>query len=936
MYKLFSFLFFFITCNYCIGQDINYQDSLTYYYKKSDFNNAIFWSKKNVEKNKNARPRNDSAYGASLNDLGLLYREVGNYKMAEALYLQSMDIRKRWGGTEHPEYAGSLLNIADLYERTGRYNEAILMLQKASEIYKKRFGEQSSLYATALNNLANVYLQIQNLPLADSLLAKSLAIRKKNSGKDSGEYAQYLNSVGTLYNIMGNFSVAESYFKKAIAIYKNYPEDSINYATAVLNLGEVYLHLGNPFLGKDLIEESNQIFIKKLGKKHPTYALSLIPLSDAYLAMGNNAAVEKLLKEAIDIFSVSSGKNNSDYVALIQRLGGFYYQTGKFSDALTYMLETKTIMEKIIGKQNINYAELLIFIADIYQKMGNNSLTSDLLIQSMEIEKKMLLEKFDFLSEDELAEYVVSREYYFRTYFFPFRLNYESDRLSEALYDYKLLFTGVTIQNAVNLSTMFQNSKDTLLLRLWDEYKNNKFLLSKAESLPASKRFQNIDSLSILINAQEKNLLRKSAFYRQVKNKLHVSYKDVHRHLKEGEAALEFVKVKSNYLVPQDTVVYTCMLVLPQDTVIRLFYPFGEKQLLSALRKFAYKASVNVKVDNGVTNIGINQAPDNDIFKLVWERIEKYLVKKNTKTIYLSLDGLLNNIAFAAIPIGNDSLLCDKYNLIQVTSTRQVAIEENKNKIPSSAALFGGVNYNNQRTDSTIVNTKQQYFVHQQYRGGDLDSFKFLPNTLKEVKAIKKDMDLLNKKTFLFSGQNATEAAFRSMAKGNASPEIIHFATHGFTFPDSVRQKNDDADNAFKISGNPLLRCGLIMAGGNNGWKGKNKANEDDGILTGLEISSASLQNTQLVILSACETGTGELRGSEGVYGLQRAFKLAGVNYVMATLWQVPDKETNEFMQYFYKNLLDGKGIRQSFILTQKTMRKKYAPYYWAAFTLVQ
>ncbi|MEO7044638.1 MAG: CHAT domain-containing protein, partial [Ferruginibacter sp.] len=525
-------------------------------------------------------------------------------------------------------------------------------------------------------------------------------------------------------------------------------------------------------------------------------------------------------------------------------------------------------------------------------------------------------------------------EYYFKTYFFPFAFSFYSDSLWIALYNNHLLFKGITLQNTANLSKQLEKSKDTLLLSLWKDYQTNKYLLTKTESLPISKRAQNIDSLTALTNGEEKNLLRESAFYRDIKTKLNVNFDEVRNHLKPGEAALEFIKVESLTLVPRDTVVYTYMLVLPNRTEPYLFYPFGQKQLQAALKKFAYKTSVNIRGTNDQGDLKNIPLPDNEVFRLVWKRLDKYLA--NTKTIYLSLDGLLNSVAFAAIPIGNDSLLCDKYNLIQVTSTRQVAIEENENKIPSSAALFGGINYNNQATDSAVAITKQQYYVHQQYRGGTSDSFNFLPNTLKEVKAIKKDMDLSNKKTFLFSGQNATEAAFRRMAKGNASPEIIHFATHGFTFPDSMNRKNDAADNAFKTSGNPLLRCGLIMAGGNNGWKGNIKVNEDDGILTGLEISSASLQNTQLAILSACETGTGELRGSEGVYGLQRAFKLAGVNYVMATLWQVPDKETTEFMQYFYKNLLDGKGIRQSFILTQKTMRRKYAPYYWAAFTLVQ
>jgi CHAT domain-containing protein len=279
-------------------------------------------------------------------------------------------------------------------------------------------------------------------------------------------------------------------------------------------------------------------------------------------------------------------------------------------------------------------------------------------------------------------------------------------------------------------------------------------------------------------------------------------------------------------------------------------------------------------------------------------------------------------------------LLSDKYNLIQLTSTRQIAIKEKENLLPASIALFGGINYNKQNLDTSTTIVADPYsYVYQQSRGAGVDSFSYLPSTLKEVKGIKKSMEAKQKHVLLFSGDKATETAFKNLSN-TTSPSVIHFATHGFTIIDTA--KNNTTTNTFKVSDNPLLRSGLVLAGGNRGWQGKANANEDDGILTALEISSTQLQNTQLAVLSACETGTGELRGSEGIFGLQRAFKLAGVNYIMASLWQVPDKETAEFMNTFYTTWLTGKTIRQAFLATQQTMRKKYAPYYWAGFTLVQ
>ena len=142
---------------------------------------------------------------------------------------------------------------------------------------------------------------------------------------------------------------------------------------------------------------------------------------------------------------------------------------------------------------------------------------------------------------------------------------------------------------------------------------------------------------------------------------------------------------------------------------------------------------------------------------------------------------------------------------------------------------------------------------------------------------------------------------------------------------------------SFQTAENPLIRSGLIMSGANNAWL-NNKVPEgvDDGILTAYEVSGLNLFNTKLVVLSACETGLGDIQGSEGVYGLQRSFKMAGVDNLIMSLWQVPDKETSEFMQMFYQKILNGEQIGKAFRTTQKYMKAKYDPFYWAAFVLIE
>ena len=187
-----------------------------------------------------------------------------------------------------------------------------------------------------------------------------------------------------------------------------------------------------------------------------------------------------------------------------------------------------------------------------------------------------------------------------------------------------------------------------------------------------------------------------------------------------------------------------------------------------------------------------------------------------------------------------------------------------------------------------------------------------------------------------------------------SNSNILHIATHGFFYPDpkEVQQQEEKVEtseitfrggsrgfgvNSFVENDNPLMRSGLVFAGANDVWSQQAKNDSiDDGVLTAQEVSNIDMRKTELVVMSACETGLGDIKGSEGVYGLQRAFKMAGVNYMIMSLWQVPDKETEEFMTSFYKKLIKQKDIKQAFAETQKEMRTKYDPYFWAAFVLIE
>lgn len=196
-------------------------------------------------------------------------------------------------------------------------------------------------------------------------------------------------------------------------------------------------------------------------------------------------------------------------------------------------------------------------------------------------------------------------------------------------------------------------------------------------------------------------------------------------------------------------------------------------------------------------------------------------------------------------------------------------------------------------------------------------------------------------------GGAATEAFFKTIGEAApGTPRILHIATHGYFFPDPKPsaagfETSPTVDEpVFKRSEHPMIRSGLLLAGANHAWvTGKPlRPGLEDGVLTAYEISQMDLSKTELVVLSACETGLGDIQGNEGVYGLQRAFKIAGAKYLVMSLWQVPDFQTQELMTVFYQKwLTENMPIPDAFQAAQQLMRKKYEhPYFWAGFVLVE
>ncbi|MDC0467531.1 CHAT domain-containing protein [Bacteroidia bacterium] len=298
-----------------------------------------------------------------------------------------------------------------------------------------------------------------------------------------------------------------------------------------------------------------------------------------------------------------------------------------------------------------------------------------------------------------------------------------------------------------------------------------------------------------------------------------------------------------------------------------------------------------------------------------------------TKPIYYMKDPYLNNLSFNLLKDDYDNYIIEKYDLRLLSEIKNIN-SKYEFKENTDITLIGGVEYDTTSMDADNYEYGFLAALDQGLRSDNSIKWKYLPATKDEVNNIN-ELSVKNGLTVNMKiGREPTEKFIRTL--DGRSPSIIHIATHGFYF-----KKNQNNKSKFSYSSNPLVRCGLAFSAANN--TSKNTKFTNDGILTGLEISSLDLRKTSLVVLSACETGLGEVKAADGIYGLQRAFKMAGVKYIILSLWSVPDKETKEFMSLFYSKWIADQDIYSAFRQTQLFMLNKYRnnPTKWAAFELL-
>ncbi|MBR5982922.1 MAG: CHAT domain-containing protein [Bacteroidales bacterium] len=900
------------------------------YYQMGDSKSALKYSKQALEVERKTLGEDNSDYATSLHNIGIVYNNLGDYQNALKYCTKAFEIRKKILGEEHPDYTVSLNGIGFIYSHLGDYQNALKYYKRALELRKKILGEEHPSYATTLNNIGSVYLHLGEYQNALKYYNMALEIRKKILGEDHSDYATVLSNIGNVYSLLGDYQNALKYSRQALEIdRKTLGEEHPYYAVSLSVVGDVYSRLGDTQNALKYNSQALEINRKNMGEEHPLYATSLNNIGCLYWDTGDYQSALKYHIQALEIRKKALGEKHPDYAKSLNNVGATYLYMGDYNNALKYFNSAIEIREKTLGENHPSCATSLGNASQAYYGILNYHEAININKQATDIRKKNLISNFSFMTAHEREAYWNANNQYFSnnikyTYKLP------NDTLAtKTSYNTELITKGLLLASEISMTNIIMESGDSVLISDYENMKTMHLQLNKELEKPIEERVYNCDSLENEIQKKERLIMEKSKEFGDVTHFIKIDWKEVQNSLKNNDVAIEFSNFTEN-----DTTRYLA-LVLTKSMEAPVCVPLFNQFEMQKLQRGIAPAKTETSTDDenrGATTVAAKRQgiyESTGLYNLLWKPLEKYFPEN--PRIYFAPSGMLHQIAVEYAPISKEQTISDKYEIYRVSSTRFLAMDYMPKPMKNSV-LYGGIYYDSDTT--TMKQESDRYSTRSATyssfadfnRNEDRGSLNYLPGTKTEVENIEGKMKKKKVTTSLYEGSQANEESFKALSGSDIS--VLHIATHGFFLPTDEKLFGDQS----------LVQSGLLLSGANYAWQNQQiPEGIEDGILTAKEISFMDLRKTDLVVLSACQTALGEITG-EGVFGLQRGFKKAGVRTIIMSLWPVDDNATLLMMTEFYTNITKGMSKREAFLAAQnkvKTTPGFENPRYWAAFIML-
>ena len=965
--KIFIFIFIFIFSSGLSirtwGQEVN-RDSLLitadqlsftakHHFEYGDDSIAIAKEKQSLNIKKKLLGDKHPQYILSLNNLASYYFEQGLYETSLSLITEALNKYNN----QDSIYAESLMCYADICSLQGNFAKAIMLCNDASKIIKDNYKKNSKQYAKSLINLANIYYDHGNVIRSTRLCEEALTIFKNNGYQHNSDYANIvlllakcktdlgeskealyfgiegasvlrklygnkhpsyataLNILGVIHAFMGDIDKAILIEKEALYIYEEKNgKMHLNYAVSLGNIAGYFFQKGDYETSIKLYKDALNILIKTVGKSHPYYALYLRDISEWELATGNYDAAIRLCKEALGIQIKVYGRNHTETIVSLRKLAEYYYNKGDEQKAIKYAERAEAIERKNHRMEHPYYACLLDELSYYYLGGDKNAKAFSCARLSMDLFIKYIKRNWGIMPKSLQERFWQSVSGRFFNYAgLAYRVS--SHDISSDLYNRVALFAkGMLINKEIEMKNYLLESGDSSLIDCYNKLQEDAYLYNTMNIVSESDTDK--DTMMLRILKQEENLSKMSKFFQKNKNELNTQWEDIRNNLKYEDVALEFL----SFPLLHDSIMYVALTIRKESEKPKMTILFEEKQLKEVSDTLYY------------------QCPE--MYNLVWKPLQEEL--QGVKNIYFSPSGRLHNIGIEYLPE------MEGYNIYRLSSTRELVTKESQ-ETEKKAVLYGGLDYAAMIDSASVVisvaKIEEKFKERANVRGiGFRGGKEYLKHTKIEVDDIGRELNEAQWVCLLDTASLGTEESFKSLSGKRVG--CLHISTHGFYYTQQAAVNTGYNflllnDKMASEEDKALTRTGLIMSGANHILDGDTIPDDvEDGILTAKEIADVDLRGLDLVVLSACQTGLGDISQGEGVFGLQRGFKKAGAKSILMSLWEVDDKATQILMTQFYKNLLSGQSKRQSLLSAQRYLCEYNGgtynnPQYWAAFILL-
>jgi len=784
------------------------------------------------------------------------------------------------------EQAKSFSTKAGFFYAAKNYVNAIEAEEQAMFIIKYWCGRLNEMYDHSVYMLGHYYSMLEKYDKAEKYLKESIEVREAFYGKGQEPYVVSLTQLASCYMNQNKISMAINLYEQAInSLEDNSNQYNLSYTRVKSLLAQGYYTIGDIPKAIQYTEEVVKINKSLLGESDDEYILPLMNLAQ-YSMRFDLLKAEHAYQDLVSVIRLNNGKENPMYLSAINGLAQCYILRNKQKDALKLAREHEELTLKMYGENGTEIGYSLNLKSQIYASSDDYDKAIKYGLASLKTLKSIL--SIDAYSDGlfNIASYFAKKGDYAKAYTFA--------------------------DDAINAF------KEDIIPEFAKLSEDQKYSFWK-------KRHFLFDSGYIHYIAHCKNdayigdLYNNALFFKGITLKDDISSKYTWENIKESlsdnEISVEFIASHE-----QDSIFcYYAVLVRKEYKFPKMFRLFDTNQFGELLTKGLTRHEIDIQLGN-----------------LIWGTLEEELI--GITNIYFSPAGILLKIGIEYLPIDDEKVYEDKYNIYRLSSTTNL-LQKKQHRQFNKAFLFGGLDYNEPFNVEQVLSSNKT-------RSG----FDMLPNSYDEVSSISEILKNNNVRCKIFSGLDGTEYSFRMLEKEDF--DILHFATHGenveATDVEMMRDtnnllflKNSNNPKSFEYEKDVMSWSYLVMSGGNKLISRENNAiSADDDILTANEIANMRFLHLDIVALSACKTALGQQGNDDSILGLQRGFKKAGANTILMSLGKVDDEATRILMVEFYRNLMSGKTKHQSLRDAQKYLRQvengKYNdPKYWASFIML-